>query len=112
MSKTRTPECTEVVSVLMALEPSSYEKHKEAIQTLSPDFQIEHIQPDDLINVSYEFSVYYFNVVKQLQAVLEICSDPDVIVASSCPALEAGRIVIYEALKKLDNVIQHVKGRE
>ena len=112
MSKQPTPERTEVVSILMVLEPSTYERHEEAVRTLEPSFQNEHFQKGELVNVTYRLSIHYYNVVKELQAVAEICDDPEVITAISCSELEASRLVIYETLKKLDNVIQQVKDRK
>jgi hypothetical protein len=114
MSKHTTPvaDRIEVVRILMTLDPSAYERHKEAVCTLSPSFQPENTQRDDLINVTYKFTAYYYGVVKQLQAVQELCDDPEVIVTIDCAELEAQRIIIYETLKKLDNIIQQVKGRE
>lgn len=110
--KTSLPECIERVDILMTLEAAAYERHKEAIEVLDPSHKDADSGPDDIINVRYKFWVHYHGVVKQLQAVQEICDDPDVITATSCADLEEGRILIYEVLKKLDNIIQQVKERK
>jgi len=99
----------------MKVKAEAYQKHKEAIDTLSPGYQDNRfviIQPDDIIDVKYNFHLSYHGVVQQLQAVKDLCEDPDVVVTADCAALEAGRILVYETLKKFDSIIQHVKGRE
>jgi hypothetical protein len=66
---------------------------------------------DDL-KVTYTFTAAYFgNVVKCLEAVKKICSDPNVVVSASCANLTQGRILIYEALKRLDAVIVEIDKR-
>ena len=106
------PERTDDVSLLMTLDASAYERHKEAVRILAPNYQNADAQQSDLYRVTYKFWVGYYGVVKKLQAVQEICDDPDVITAASCADLEEGRTLIYEVLKKLDNIIQQVKERK
>ncbi len=109
------PERTETVSIRMEVRGDAYEKHKESITTLVPDYQDDKYvdkQPDDTIVVGYSFLVTYSNVVRNLRAVQAICDDPDVVVTADCGALEEGRILAYETLKKLDNIIRQVKDRK
>ena len=109
---TLTPERTEGVSLLMTLSASAYKRHKEAVHILDPGYQNAGAQQSDSYLVTYRFWIDYFNIVKELQAVEEICNDPDVPAVATCAALEENRILIYEMLKKLDNIIQQVKERK
>ena len=112
MSK-QTPERTETICLNMEVKGSMYEKHRKAVHILTPKYgRYTDIQPDDTIKISYKFWASYYGVVQNLQAVQDICDDPDVVVKADCAALEEGRILVYETLKKLDNIIQKVKGRE
>ena len=113
MSKQGTPERTEAIRINMKVKGSMYEKHRKAVNLLVPDYdRYANVQTDDTINISYKFWATYYGVVQNLQAVQSLCDDPDVVVKVDCAELEKGRILIYETLKKLDNIIQHVKGRE
>lgn len=113
MSRQIIPERIEIIHLLIEVKASAYEQHKEALDILFPEYQDKVIkQPDDTIKINYKFRADYYGVVQRLQAVQELCGDPDVVVAADCDTLEANRILIYETLKKLDNIIQHVKGQE
>lgn len=97
----------------MEVKGSAYEKHRKAITLLDPEYgRYANIQTADTIKIRYKFWASYYGVVENLQAVQGLCDDPDVVVEADCDELEGGRILIYETLKKLDNIIQHVKGRE
>jgi hypothetical protein len=104
------PERTETIYISMELKGSAYEKHKEAIHTLCPD-HTTNVQQDDRIKISYTFWATYHGLVENLQAVEELCGDPDTITSVDCAALEERRILVYEVLKKLDSVIQKVKHK-
>jgi hypothetical protein len=97
----------------MDVKGSAYEKHRKAINILCPDYdRYTNVPTDDMVHIRYKFWASYYGVVKNLQAVQDLCDDPDVVVTVDCAELEEGRILIYETLKKLDNIIQHVKDRE
>lgn len=98
----------EKVEIKMTLHKEAFERHKKAVKILLvPPEMME----DDSLVITYKFFCEYFgNVVACLQAVEEICDDPDIIKEADCEALEEGRILVYEVLRKLEAVIQKVKG--
>jgi hypothetical protein len=104
-------EKQEEVNIRMTLDPAAYARHAQAVGVLVPNFK-EQMLKDDELKVAYDFTIEYFgNVVRKLEAVEKICSDPDVVVAASCPELEQGRLLVYEALKRLEAIIKSMKGR-
>ena len=107
------PERTETVCINMVVKGSAYDKHKKAIHILTPNYgRYTDIQLNDTICIHYKFWASYYDVVQKLQSVQDICDDPDVVVTVDCSELEAGRILVYETLKKLDSIIQQVKDRK
>jgi hypothetical protein len=105
------PEKREKISVHMTLDKKAYARHAQAVAALLPDFKAQ-MEKDDDLKVSYDLFINYFgDVVRCLEAVKKICSDPDVVITASCPELEQGRLLIYEALKRLDSVIKTVRDR-
>lgn len=104
-------ERTEKISILMTLDASAYEKHKEAVHLLAPNYQDTIVHQSDTFLITYKFRAVYNDVVKQLQAVEELCNDPNVITSVGCTALEKQRCLVYRVLKKLDNIIQKAKRK-
>ncbi len=90
----------------------AYAKHSRSLQDLPLTKPIEDFGEDDLLKVDYTLSIKYLgDVAKALQAVADICSDPDVVVMASCADLTQGRILCFEAFKKLEAVIKEIEKR-
>ena len=102
-------EKTEEIKIKMTLDKKAYARHAHAVTTLVPPQKMD--ESDDL-KVNYTFRAGYFGgIVDALEAVKKICSDPDVVVSASCASLTQGRILVYEALKRLDAVIAEIEKR-
>jgi hypothetical protein len=96
----------------MELTKDAADKHEDAVKTLIRNLKTQ-LRDGDTLKVTYDFIVqYYGDIVRKLQAVGVICSDPSVVVTASCGELEEGRILVYEVLKKLDHVIQLARQRD
>ena len=99
----------EGIRIKMSLDKKAYARHAHAVTTLVPRREIDE---DEILSVTYTFTASYFNdVVAKLEAVKKICSDPDVVISASCTEITQGRILIYEALKRLDTVIAEIDKR-
>jgi hypothetical protein len=106
------PERIEAVNIKMKLTGAAAKSHKDAVLTLNPT-ALDHIRDDDDLLINYSFIIQYFDdVLGGLEAVQEICEDPDVVLSASCAELEEGRLLVYEVLKKLEAVIKTTKARE
>lgn len=99
---------SERVDIKMLLDVDAYKRHALAVKTLVPDWK-QQLKKNDLLKVSYSFWIkYYGNVAEKLAAVAELCDDPEILKEVDCAALEEGRILVYEALKRLDAVIRRL----
>ena len=104
------PTKTEEIHIKMKLDKKAYARHAHAVMDVI-EKPIGMGENDDL-NVDYTLYAHYFgDVVKKLEAVKKICSDPDIVVSASCASLTQGRLLIYEALKRLDAVIAEIEKR-
>lgn len=106
------PERVERVNIEFELDFKAFKRHEKAIRALTPGFTLERMSHGDLFCIDYKFMVDYQGVVESLNAIMELCDDPDVINKLGCKALENERILIYEVLKKLDETIEKVKQRD
>jgi len=104
------PTKTEEIHIKMELDKKAYARHSRAVMDIM-DKPID-MEGKDTLKVDYTLYAHYFgDVVKKLEAMKKICSDPDVIVSASCASLTQGRLLIYEALKRLDAVIAEIEKR-
>jgi len=104
------PKRTDEIKIAMTLDKKAYARHSHEVTTL---VNPQEMQEGDDLNVYYTFCIAYFDgVVEALHAVKKICADPSIVVSASCTELTRGRILIYEALKNLDAVIQEIEQRE
>ena len=104
------PTKTEEIHIKMELDKKAYARHAQAVMAVV-DKSID-IGEKDTLKVDYTLYANYFgDVVKKLEAVKKICSDPDIVVSASCASLTQGRLLIYEALKRLDTVIAEIEKR-
>lgn len=104
------PQRVEEIKIKMTLDKKAYIRHSHEVTTLVKPQKME--EGDDL-NVNYTlFCGYFGGVVEALQAVKKICADPDIVISASCDDLTQGRVLIYEALKNLDAVIQEIEKRK
>lgn len=98
------PTKVENVQIKMTLDKAAHDRHAQVVKDLAP-----HLGPvleNDTLNLTYTFHCLYFgDIVKKLTAVQELCSDPQIIHEASCRELRDGKILVYEVLKKLDDVI-------
>lgn len=70
------------------------------------------IAPGDRLAVSYTLFLDYFDdTAIKLEAINSILADPYVVTDANCAALEEGRLLFYETLKRLDKVIRKIKKR-
>jgi len=91
---------------------SAYTRHAQALRDLPFEKSLGAGDDDDLLKVNYTLSIRYFgDVAKALTAVAELCADPKVIVSASAADLTQGRLLIYEAFKRLDAVIKEIENR-
>ena len=110
--KAKGPERTEKTNIKLELDYDAHKKHHAAVELLIPKFDTQ-VLPGDTLKIDYDFLIEYFdNVSVKLQAVQELCEDPDVVVDASCNRLQRGSCVIFDALKALENIIKQVKARE
>ena len=116
MSKNTPPPAsqhTQAVKILMSLSKEAHDRCREIVHILWPTWNETLIRPGDTLCLDYEVSVYYFNdLIKKLTAVQTLCADPEVNVEVSREELEEVRILVYEVLKRLENVIQEVRSRD
>ncbi len=101
----------EKIEIGMVVDKSVCERCEKAVKTLVETDISQMVSGDDLV-ITYRFYCDYFgNVVEALQAVEKILDDPETVVKKAdCVALEEGRILIFEVLTKLNDVIRKVKG--
>ncbi len=108
----RKPERVENTTIKMELDYEATKKHREAVELLIPNFQ-GAVKPGDTFRISYNFLIEYFgNVNANLQAIRELCEDPNIVVAASCNRLQKGSCVLFDTLKALENIIEQIKARE
>ncbi|MHC4705019.1 MAG: hypothetical protein ACYTFQ_31100 [Planctomycetota bacterium] len=101
------PARTEHIEIKMELDKAAYDRHRKAVEDFSPHLQVSE---GDTLKLTYNFYCdYHGDIVKKLTAVKEFCSDPAIVHKASCSELEEGRVLVYEVLKKLDEVIQLVR---
>jgi hypothetical protein len=106
------PTKTEAVTINMKIDREMSLKHKPAIKTILPNFKTQ-LEGKDHLNLKYEFFINYFgDVERKLRAVHSLCKDPGVIIDASCDEIEEGKILVYKVLKRLEEVIQTVRGRD
>ena len=100
----------EKIEILMEVDTPTVERLREAIEVLVkvPDPMGE----GDNLKITYSFYIdYYGKIVKALTAVETIIDDPETVISQvDCEMLEEGRILVFEVLRKLDDVIRKVKG--
>lgn len=99
------------VRINFELKSEAYQRHRDAIRTLKPDFQPTDIRSGDTFRLKYTFNIDYYEVVAGLKAVAELAADPGVIARLDCRELEDQRILVYEVLKHLEATIEQVKHR-
>ncbi len=108
----RKPERVENTTIKMELDYEATKKHREAVELLIPNFQ-GAVKPGDTLRISYDFLIEYFgNVNANLQAIRELCEDPNIVVAASCNRLQKGSCVLFDTLKAFENIIEQIKARE
>ncbi len=107
------PTRTESLGIRMDVDgKSAYTKHSRSLRDLPLTKPIEDFEDGDILKVDYTLDINYFgDVAKALQAVADICSDPNVVVTASCADLTQGRILCYEAFRKLDAIIKRIESR-
>ena len=107
-------EKEELIRIQMRVDGKAYARHSQAISALPLTKPIKgKVEKSDVLNVDYTLTAQYIgNVAKALEAVKELCSDPDIIVTASCADLMQGRILFYEALKRLEAIIKEVEKRD
>jgi hypothetical protein len=104
-------KCEEVTIKMMLTGKRAHARHAQSLRDL-PIEEVSDMERDDSLRVAYTLCIGYFgDVVKELEAVKAICSDPDVVVSASCIELTQGRVLVYESLKRLDAVIQEIEKR-
>jgi len=99
----------ELIQIMMKVDKSTVERLKDAVEALvGPQDMVEG---DDL-KITYTFCCdYYGQIVRALTAVETILDDPETVISKvDCEMLEEGRILVFEVLRKLDDVIRKVKG--
>jgi hypothetical protein len=102
---------TEVVQINMELDKAAYDRHEAEVALLCPELHM-NVLDGDTLKVNYKFFIDYFgDVAAKLAAIKTICVDSDVVTKADCDELIEGRILVYEALRELDNVIRIVKER-
>lgn len=100
----------EEIKIKMTLDKKAYARHSHEVTTLVKPVDMN--DADDL-NVNYPlFCTYFGGVVEALHTVKKICADPNVVISASCDDLTSGRVLIYEALKNLDAIIQEIEKRK
>ncbi len=108
----RKPERVEKTTIKLELDYAVHKKHQEAVELLIPQFH-DPVIPGDTLKITYDFIIEYFdNVSANLQAIRELCEDPNIVVAASCNRLQKGSCVIFDTLKALENIIKQIKARE
>jgi hypothetical protein len=108
------PTRIEELRIKMELDGKrAHTRHAQAIKDIPLVKPIEgRVRDDDLLKIDYTLSIQYMgNVAKALTAVAELCADPDVVVSASCAELTQGRILCYEAFRRLDAVIREIEKR-
>ena len=99
----------EEIKIKMTLDKKAYARHSHEVTTLVKPVDMD----DGDLNVTYTlFCEYFGGVVEALHAVKKICADPNVVISASCDDLTSGRVLIYEALKNLDAIIQEIEKRK
>ncbi len=101
-------EHRERINIRFELNFEAFKRHEKAIRILKPGFDPKMMTGSDSFRLDYRFVVDYHGVVENLNAIVELCDDPDVVNGLSCQALESERILIHEVLKKLDATIEKV----
>jgi hypothetical protein len=109
--ETKMSNRAESIQIRMKLDKAAYDRHEKAYKTVVTDFDL-HVVKGDKLKLKYDFFIHYFgDIAAKLAAIKVICNDSDVVVEAECNELVEGRILIYEVLRELDNVIQIVKER-
>ncbi len=98
------PERTEKIEVLLVLEKQEYLKHKKAVDHLLKG-KVKNVSTDDLINIRYSMTACYHNVVKSLEAIIELCEDERVIRSADCEILKREGILFQQAMNKLGKLL-------
>lgn len=109
------PTRVETLRIRMEVDKErAYTRHSQAMRDIpfTNSKPFENGEDDDLLKINYTLSIKYFgNVAKALTAVAELCADPEVIVSASAADLTQGRLLVYEAFKRLDAVIKEIEKR-
>ena len=101
----RIEHCT----ICLNLDNLAAVKHAKALKILGVS---QPTVEGDELRVRYTLMLEYIgNVAKALQAVNEICQDPNVIIDANSQALEEGQCLIFETFTNLKQVIKLVKRR-
>ncbi len=104
-------ELVEKINIKMKLERDVANRNTEAIQCLIPNWK-EYLKDSDTLTIDYNFNCEYLGTVATaLRHIQAICDDPDVVLDVSCESLAQGHILIYEVLKRLEQVIKTVEAR-
>lgn len=77
MSRWRSPERTEHVGIDMTMDGSVYKKVKNLVDGLGIK-DIGTVWDIDTVKVQYDFTIEYYGVVRQLDALIELMNYPEV----------------------------------
>ena len=103
----------EEIKIKLVVGESVYKRCEKAVKTLvTPSVEPSEMGSRTDLLIEYTLWCEYFgDVAKALQAIEEILDDPETVVREAdCAALEEGRILVFEVLTKLQDVIRKVKG--
>jgi hypothetical protein len=105
------PVRVEELKIRMKLDMAAKERYPDACEALNSN--IDYMDKGDWLDIRYTlFCRYFGDIVEKLTAVQELCEDPAIVIDASCEELEAGRVLIFEVCKRLENVIALSKARE
>ncbi len=100
----------ELIQITMEVDKPTVERLKDAIEVL---VKIpETMDEGDNFKITHTFCCdYYGQIVRALTAIKMIIDDPETVIPKvDCEILEEGRILVFEMLRKLNDVIRKVKS--
>lgn len=98
----------EHVAIQLCLNKQQSKKFRTEINSLTKN--TPEVRDNDTLTIDYKFQIEYIgDIRKNLKAISILCSEPGLVKQANCEMIEEGRILCYEVLKELDNLIRKLK---
>lgn len=105
------PERTENAVVKLTMDGVAYDRLKDSIDTL--ELKIGRVDKIDTVNITYEFTIEYYNVVNSLRSLIILLKDPSVSSAmiGSRDALNLLFVDLIDVIREAQKMLETVESQ-